>query len=157
MKIIIVGKAGSGKDHIRKMMEDKGMKYGLSCTSREPREGEVHMKDYIFIAKEKFELLIKHDELLQYCEFGGNYYGTLISTFKHNDVFIMSPEGLSKLKKEDRKECLVINVHCPKQIRIQRMTLREKDKISIDKIEKRLIEDEILFNNFEDYDLLVKN
>lgn len=157
MKIILVGKAGSGKDYIRKIMEDKDMKYGLSCTSREPREGEIHMKDYIFLKKENFEELIKNGEFLQYCEFGGNYYGTLYSTFNDNDIFIMSPEGLNKLKKEDREKCLVMYVHCPEHIRVQRISLRENSKISVDKIEKRLKEDNILFNNFENYDLLVKN
>ena len=47
-KIIIVGPGGSGKDFLRKKMVNKGFKYGVSFTSRPPREGEEEGIDYYY-------------------------------------------------------------------------------------------------------------
>ena len=57
-RIILCGKAASGKDHMRKVLESRGIRYGVSYTTRPPREGEVHGKDYFFLSKEEFEGLI---------------------------------------------------------------------------------------------------
>ena len=48
-KVILVGKAAAGKDHMRKVMESRGFVYGISFTTRPPREGEIHGKDYYFL------------------------------------------------------------------------------------------------------------
>ena len=45
-RIILVGKAASGKDHARKVLEAYGAKYAVSYTTRPPRENEVDAKDY---------------------------------------------------------------------------------------------------------------
>jgi GTPase SAR1 family protein len=54
-KIIIVGPGGSGKDFLRKKFTDKGFTYGVSFTSRPPREGEEEGIDYFFRDAEFFE------------------------------------------------------------------------------------------------------
>jgi guanylate kinase len=45
-------------------------------TTRKPREGELEGIDYFFVTRETFENAIANDELLEYAEFVGNYYGT---------------------------------------------------------------------------------
>ena len=47
-RIILVGKAASGKDHLRKKFESRGFKYAVTYTTRPPREGEIDGKDYLF-------------------------------------------------------------------------------------------------------------
>lgn len=155
-KIILVGKAASGKDYVRKMLESKGGKYGVSCTSRSAREGESE-KDYIFVSKEDFEEKIKNNEFVQHCEFNGNYYGTLKKTFEDCDVFVMSPEGISKLSPEVRNSCTVMFVHCDQQKRVWRMMNRSNNKITKEEIKKRIEADDKLFAGFEDFDLFVEN
>ena len=39
-KIILVGRGGSGKDFMRKKLEERGFKYCVSYTSRPKRENE---------------------------------------------------------------------------------------------------------------------
>ncbi len=48
-RIILVGKAASGKDHLRRKYESRGFKYAVTYTTRPPIEGEVNGKDYFFI------------------------------------------------------------------------------------------------------------
>src|SRR5690606_9308494 len=52
------------------------LEYSVSMTTRPPREGEVHGKDYYFVTREEFERYIKEGKLLEYAEFVNNYYGT---------------------------------------------------------------------------------
>ena len=40
-KVILIGKAAAGKDHMRKVLEGRGFTYGTSYTTRPPREGEI--------------------------------------------------------------------------------------------------------------------
>lgn len=77
--IIISGPSGVGKGTIReKIMEDKSLNivYSVSMTTRNIRPGEVDGKDYYFVSRDEFEKHIKNNELLEWAEYVGNYYGT---------------------------------------------------------------------------------
>lgn len=52
------------------------MAYSVSATTREPRQGEVDGRDYIFLSQEKFERWIEEGEFLEWAEYSGNLYGT---------------------------------------------------------------------------------
>ncbi len=51
-------------------------KISISATTRSPREGEVDGTHYHFLTTEKFEDMIKNNQLLEYANYVGNYYGT---------------------------------------------------------------------------------
>lgn len=77
--IILSGPSGVGKGTVRKkMMEDSDLNlfYSISMTTRSPRAGEVDGVDYYFVSPEQFEENIKNNNLLEWCEFVGNKYGT---------------------------------------------------------------------------------
>ena len=48
----------------------------ISATTRAPREGEVHGREYFFITTEEFEAMIEREELVEYAKYVSNYYGT---------------------------------------------------------------------------------
>lgn len=77
--IILSGPSGVGKGTIRKaLMAIPGVNlyYSVSLTTRSIRPGEVEGKDYYYVTREEFEKAIAEDNLLEYAEFVGNYYGT---------------------------------------------------------------------------------
>lgn len=77
--IIVSGFSGAGKGSIMKnLLEKHPEDYALSisATSRKPRPGEKHGTDYFFIDRANFEEMIKKNQLLEYAEYVGNYYGT---------------------------------------------------------------------------------
>ncbi len=76
--VVLSGPSGTGKGTICKSFLDKNkdVKLSVSCTTRTPRDGEVHGVNYFFTEKEKFEDMIKKDEFLEYANVYGNYYGT---------------------------------------------------------------------------------
>lgn len=79
--IVISAPSGGGKTSIVKAILTKypSMLFSVSATTRAIRNGEANGKDYFFLTKEEFEKRIKADELVEWEEIYGNYYGTLNS------------------------------------------------------------------------------
>lgn len=79
--ILIMAPSGSGKgllvDHLRETMP--GLYFAVSCTTREPRPDEKEGETYHFITREAFDQKIKESAFLEWAEFSGNRYGTLVS------------------------------------------------------------------------------
>lgn len=75
---VISGSSGVGKGTVIKefLRKHPDFKLSVSCTTRNPRAGEVHGENYFFITKEKFKSLIENGEFLEWAEFSGNMYGT---------------------------------------------------------------------------------
>ncbi len=77
--VVASGFSGAGKGTImKKLMSEHGEDYALSisATTRAPREGEEHGREYFFITTEEFESMIANDELVEYAKYVSNYYGT---------------------------------------------------------------------------------
>ena len=153
-RLILVGKAASGKDHARKICEQwLGMKYAVSYTTRPPREDEQEGKDYFFIPIREFNKMINEDKWYEYIEFNGWMYGTTREQMKTpGQVFIMTPKGLSHLTPEDRKESLVIHFEIDEEIRRSRMYGRAGNA---DSVERRVKADRVDFADYTDYDVMI--
>jgi guanylate kinase len=77
--IIIVGPSGVGKSTLISHLTQKHPnKFGFSVsyTTRAPREGEVHGKNYFFIDKSQFQEMIEKDDFIEWCQVHTNMYGT---------------------------------------------------------------------------------
>ena len=106
--IVLSGPSGVGKGTVRKAIfsePDIQFEYSISVTSRKMRQGEVDGVDYFFKTREEFETMIKNDELLEYTEYVGNYYGTPVDYVKKTlnegkDVFLeIEVEGAKQVRK----------------------------------------------------------
>ena len=75
---MVSGFSGAGKGTLMKRLLEKYDTYSLSisATTRAPREGEEHGREYFFHSKEEFEELISQDALIEYAQYVENYYGT---------------------------------------------------------------------------------
>ena len=75
---VISGSSGVGKGTVIKefLAKHPDFKLSVSCTTRKPREGEVHGINYFYLTREEFELCRERDEFLEWAEFSGNLYGT---------------------------------------------------------------------------------
>ena len=112
---VVSAPAGCGKDTILeqlfKVTENVG--YSVSATSRAPREGEVDGVHYHFRTREQFEQMIKNEEVLEYTEYCGNYYGTPRKAVEDmlnagKDVILkIEVEGAMNIKRLFPECCLV--------------------------------------------------
>lgn len=77
--VVLSGPSGVGKGTVREAlfkMPGHDLVYSVSMTTRAPRQGEVHGREYFFASRYEFEERIKAHQFLEYAEFVGNYYGT---------------------------------------------------------------------------------
>ena len=76
--IVVSGPSGAGKSTLIREALDSvpELAYSVSATTREPREGEVNDRDYIFLSREEFEKWIEENRFLEWAEYSGNLYGT---------------------------------------------------------------------------------
>ena len=150
-KIIIVGPGGSGKDFLRKKMVERGFDYGVSFTSRPPREGEKEGIDYYYRDVDFFES--NRDIFLELQEFNAWKYGISKGEFLIKNLFILSPAGLKSLPENFRDDSFVIYLNPPEDTRVKRL----KERNDADDVERRLIADQKDFFEFSDYDIMITN
>lgn len=153
-RIILVARAASGKDFLRNKFIDRGFIPSISMTTRPPRDGEINGKDYIFISREDANRMIQNDEFYEYVEFNGWLYGTTKEQFNTDEIFIMTPSGISKIKPEDRENCFIIFLDIDEGCRRDRLNQRVMPG---DTIDRRLKSDENDFKDFTDFDMRVTN
>ena len=153
-KIAIVGAAATGKDYLRKRMMDRGMVYGVSCTTRLPREGEVHGKDYYYLTTEEFDNLIENNQFAEWQEFNGWKYGLTKDEFERCDVMILNAEAVTLLEQDYRNRVFVIYLDIPEEIRRERLGERNDKNDSTD---RRILADNEQFRNFLDFDCKITN
>ena len=154
MKLILVGKAASGKDFLKNKLVKKGFKAGISCTTRPPRKNEVDGIDYHFMTEQEFKDVLDSGEMLEHMVFNDWYYGLTKTEFEQADVMIMSKDGLDVLPSDYRKRCIVIWLDPPSSTRVERLNYRNDPN---DSIVRRMNTDDEQFQDFMDYDMVVTN
>lgn len=72
------GASGVGKGTIMKRIleEDKTTRLSISATTRAPRPGETHGKEYFFVSRQEFDEIIAENGFMEYATYCGNSYGT---------------------------------------------------------------------------------
>ena len=57
--IVVSGPSGAGKSTLirQALSELPDLAYSVSATTRKPRKGEVHGRDYVFLEREEFDII----------------------------------------------------------------------------------------------------
>ena len=76
---VLSGPSGVGKGTLREraLNDVPNLVYSISCTTRNPRDGETDGVEYRFISHEKFKEDISQGLFLEYAHVHEDYYGTL--------------------------------------------------------------------------------
>jgi guanylate kinase len=75
---VVVAPSGAGKTSLVAELLKREPNIGLSIsyTTRPPREGEAHGREYHFVSRAEFERMIASGDFLEHANVYGNYYGT---------------------------------------------------------------------------------
>jgi guanylate kinase len=114
--VVISGPSGVGKGSvIQRFLSDPDLKlsYSVSMTTRPPRPGEVEGVNYYFVSKERFEQAIERDELLEWTEFVGNYYGTPLASVER-----LRSQGRNVLLEIEVNGCMQVKKKVPEALTI---------------------------------------
>ena len=76
--VIMSGPSGVGKDTLldRWMDVNPFVTRVITYTTRHPRRGELNGRDYVFVDRDRFEILAKSGHFWEYKEVHGNMYGS---------------------------------------------------------------------------------
>ncbi|VVM06258.1 guanylate kinase [Methylacidimicrobium tartarophylax] len=104
---VISAPSGTGKSTLcENLRQTPDFVFSISCTTRQPRRGEVDGEDYLFLDEQQFSAKVAAGEFLEYARVHGCWYGTLRET-----VLEALSEGTDVL--------LDIDVQGAKNIRLQ--------------------------------------
>jgi len=75
--VVLSGPSGVGKDTVLQRMQERRLAFHfvVTATTRPPRAGEVHGRDYFFVSSDEFAAMIENDELLEYAIVYNDYKG----------------------------------------------------------------------------------
>ncbi len=141
---IVSGPSGAGKSSLCQALLQRRpeLRLAISCTTRQPRPGEVDGEDYHFLSAEAFDAAIAKGDFLEWAHVHGNRYGT-----RRSDVLAAFSEGLDVLLEIDWQGAAAVARKMPEAVRIfilppsldaLRDRLRSRGQDTSEVIERRL-------------------
>ena len=157
--IILSSPSGAGKTTIVNLLAKKNnFSISVSHTTRNPRPGERHNKDYFFIDGEEFKRLIKNEEFLEYAKVFNNLYGTtrtpVINNLNagKNVLFDIDWQGADQIKNKKLDYKLITFFILPpsKEVLFKRLSNRDmKDKLIAEERMKQFERDVLHWINYD--------
>lgn len=161
--VVISGFSGVGKGTLvkRLMTEYENYALSISMTTRNPREGEEHGREYFFVTKEEFEHKIREDGLIEFASYCDNYYGTpkdyVVSRLEEGKNVILEIEIQGAMKIKERfPEAVLLFVMAPTVEELKRR-LTGRGTETEEAIVKRLTRAFEESVGIEDYDYVILN
>jgi len=155
---VVTGPSGAGKTTLIKHLieEHSDLHFSVSFTTRPARKNEVDGKDYRFVDEKTFFQMVKSNDLLEYAEVHGYYYGTskeyVESQLKKSNILLdIDVQGALNVKEviPDSAVCFIAppNYEEMKNRLVKRATESDRD------LRKRLLDaiDELKKIEFFDY------
>ena len=160
---VISGSSGVGKGTVIKefLNRNSDFKLSVSCTTRKPRDGEVHGENYFFLTREEFKSCIEKGEFLEWAEFSGNMYGTKRPyvdeklALGKNLILEIDTQGALNVKKIMPESVLIFIL--PPSFEELEARLRGRHTETEEAIQKRLQFTKLEMENSKNFDYQVVN
>ena len=141
---VVSAPSGAGKTTLCKELAARvpNLKHSISYTTRSPRPGEVHGREYFFVDARYFQSLVERDEFAEWAQVYGQRYGTprtpLIEMMDQGvDVLLeIDVQGARQIKKtfEDAVYLYIL----PPSIDALQVRLQQRGGDSTEEIQRRL-------------------
>ena len=141
---IVSAPSGAGKTSLVKALlkTDPAIRLSVSYTTRAPRPGETEGRDYHFVDRHSFELMLAENEFLEHAEVYGNFYGTSKGSISrdlnagHDILLEIDWQGAAQVKHHfpDSTSIFIL----PPSFNALRSRLKGREQDSDEVIERRL-------------------
>lgn len=141
---VLSGPSGAGKGTLRKRMFQRvsGIRFSISCTTREPREGEREGIDYRFITTEDFLSRLGKGDFLEHADVHGHLYGTLrddvLDVLDAGDDILLEIDVQGALQVRDKMPESVLLFVAPPSFEELEQRLRDRGTESEERLQIRL-------------------
>jgi guanylate kinase len=160
--IVLSSPSGGGKTTIAHdlLRKDKNVVRSISCTTRQPREGERNGRDYFFITEARFKNMVKKKMFLEWAKVHRHYYGTPRDWVEEQihrgkDVlFVIDVQG-GKIIKRKAEEAVLVFVRPPSfTVLKERLVGRQTDDPKTIEIRLRNARGEMMEGKRYDYQVV---
>lgn len=133
--LILSSPSGGGKTTIMRLLLERrtDVGYSVSATTRAPRNGEIHTRDYFFVTRAEFAAMRDRGEFAESAEVHGNWYGTLrsqvdlvLSQEKHV-IMDIDVQGARQFKAAYPESVMVFLFPPSAEALMQRLTSRQTE------------------------------
>ena len=164
MMFVLSSPSGAGKTTLtRKLAEqDTNFSISISYTTRKPRLNEINGKDYYFVSKGEFEVLIKGNNFFEYANIFDNYYGTLKKPVlellsRGKDVLFDIDWQWTKQLKNAENLSLVTFFILPPNLKVLKERLLNRHEGKENLVEKRMNKFNEEVSHWNEYNYVVVN
>lgn len=160
---IVSAPSGAGKTTLcaRVLSLVANVHFSVSFTTRQPRPGEIHDKDYTFVSRECFTSMIEKGEFAEWAEVHGELYGTSrrrIETLRKagSDVILdIDTQGAMQIRKVYEEGVFIFVL--PPSLDVLKKRLCKRMTDSPEQIEKRLRKAVAEIKTYDQYDYVIIN
>lgn len=157
--LVVSAPSGAGKTTLcRLLIERLSFRFSVSHTTRRPRPGEVHGRDYYFVSRQEFETLVREGAFLEWAEVHGNLYGTSMAEVERalsgeEDLLLdIDVQGASQVKRKLGGQAVFVFIMPPSLEELERR-LRSRGTEDEETLARRLARarEEIAYAPWFDY------
>jgi guanylate kinase len=160
---IVSATSGSGKTTLLQSLLKtfKDLKFSVSHTTRQPRQGERNGMDYFFTERPEFLRMVERGEFLEWAEYYGQLYGTSRAFVEENvksghDVILDIDVNGARQVKEQISEAISVFI-MPPSFSVLENRLRLRRQESDEAIHRRLEIARSEIHACHSYDYIVVN
>jgi guanylate kinase len=163
--LILSSPSGAGKTTLTRAVAGDaswGLDLSISVTTRQRRPSEIDGKHYTFIDREAFESLRSRDDLLEWAEVHGNFYGTprrpveRVLAAGRDMIFDIDYQGTRQVRSKLADDVVTIFILPPSMAEL-RSRLERRAEDSPATIEKRLANARMEIQRWNEYDYVLVN
>mgnify|MGYP001449022789 CR=1 FL=1 len=161
--VVISGPTAVGKGTLVHELVKRNEDYlvSISCTTRAIRSNEVDGRDYFFVSKEEFETMIENNELLEYANVHGEYYGTpkkfVLDKIKDNKTVILEIDVQGGLQVHEKYPLSSLIFVLPPTFKDLEKRIRHRGTETNEQIKRRLETARRELKILDKYDYVVVN
>lgn len=166
--IVISAPSGAGKTTVCEglIKRNDNIRRAVTCTTREPRKGEKHGRDYYFFSAAEFLKRVQSGHFLEHATVYGNSYGTLKSEVRghlrkgHDVLLAIDVQGAAEVSRQAKSDpelakSLVEIFILPPSLKELKARLTNRDSDSAAAISKRLKEARNEIRQWKHYDYVI--
>jgi guanylate kinase len=162
--LVVSSPSGAGKTTLtRNLLEqEENVSLSISVTTRARRASEIDGVHYHFIPRRRFETMRDADELLEWAEVHGNYYGTPREPVEtalaagRDMLFDIDWQGTQQLRQQVREDVVTIFVLPPSREELERR-LRARAQDSAEVVARRMAKANDEISHWAEYDYVIVN
>jgi guanylate kinase len=161
--VVITGPSGVGKGTLIETLRSSiaGVALATSATTRRPRVGEVDGREYHFLSVAEFDRRVAAGEFLEWAEYAGNRYGTLLdevhSRSDNARAVLLEIEVLGAQQVRAKVDDAILVFIAPPSAEVLEQRLRSRATDSESQIELRLAQAERELAAADQFDTVIVN